>query len=145
MGPMRGFRLRLRRRTYAIRAGSGFEGYVLGSKQHALMSLLRPFDLPGRWGLVAVVGGWVAVTALLRVADTAPATAAALAAAIVAGMWVGAAAAGFVRERRRATREAPPPPPEGGGDAGVREPRRPPPDPGIVVAERELPPEPADA
>jgi hypothetical protein len=72
VGPMR-YRsmtssFRWRRRWYAVRAKSGFEGWRAGSWQHAFQSVLRPapvrdLRLPVRAALIAL--GWLATWGLL--------------------------------------------------------------------------------
>jgi len=118
--------LRRRRRMYEIRAGSGFEGYVVGSWQHAFQLLIRPFGIS------------VALFGALVVRGAGPVSAAGLSGVLMLGLWLVAGIFSFVRGMRR-VHAGPPPPPRSAGWSGVREPRRPPPDPGILAAEVDPP------
>ena len=131
--------LRWRRRLYAVRSSTGFSGYRVGSWQHALQTLLGPdpvCDLFGWVKAAVVAAGLIVVWGALVAAGSSPLLAAALAAGVVALIWVGAAAVLFVRDIARARAE---PPPSWPGEAGVREPRRPPPSPQAGAIELDPP------
>ena len=130
--------LRRRRRVYEIRAGSGFEGYVSGSWQHGFQSLLRPFNAPVGITAASVTVGFGSIFLVLVVRGADPVNTAALSGAVTLGLWLVAGTVSFLRLVRR-VHSGPPPPPRGPGSAGVREPRGPTPDPGILAAEIDPP------
>lgn len=121
--------LRWRRRWYAARAKTGFEGWRVGSWQHAFQSVLRPvpvrdLSLSVRAALIPLVwlAAWGGVTLAGAAAVRAPTE---IASVVVALAWLVVGLAAFLTDVCRIRRRPPfwPPP-----DAGIREPRQSPPD-----------------
>lgn len=125
--------LERRRRMYAIRGTTGFEGYVTGSWQHAFQALIGPFGVALRVTTATVTIGFVSIVTGLVVRGISIGSAVAIGGAMTVGLWLVTSMVAFAREMRRVRRV--PPPSLGPGQVGVREPRRPPPNAGTMPVE----------
>lgn len=122
---------RWRRRWYAVRAKTGFEGWRVGSWQHAFQSVLWPAPVRDlrvsvRVALIALVwlAAWGGVTLAGPTGVRAPGE---IASFVVVLAWAVVGLATFLADVLRIRRRPPfwlPP------DAGIREPRQTPPDVG---------------
>ncbi|MDJ0952610.1 MAG: hypothetical protein QNJ81_02915 [Acidimicrobiia bacterium] len=127
--------LRRRRRIYAVRAGIGFEGFIVGSWQHAFQALLRPFGIPVVVAAIVATVGFASIAGAIILRGGLPSNAAAFSAALVSGLWLIGSVVSFAWGMRRARAMPPGSPGNGPRASGVREPRRRPPDPGVLAVE----------
>lgn len=136
---------RWRRRWYAVRAKTGFEGWRVGSWHHAFQSVLRPapardLRLPVLAASVALVwlAAWGGIKSFGPTAVRAPTE---VASVVVVLAWLVLGLGTFLADARRIRRRPPfwPPP-----DACGREPRQSPPDLGAGQIQLTPPDSPTD-